>query len=63
MCDCYKVGGPWVAEDPDCPVHGREAQMRQEWQEEKEQEMEGRIQRLERQIVGLHQRIKALEGG
>jgi hypothetical protein len=25
MCDCYKIGGPWIAEDPNCPVHGTEA--------------------------------------
>ena len=23
---CYEVGGPWIAENPYCPVHGREAQ-------------------------------------
>ncbi len=28
MCDCYKIGGPWIAEDPNCPVHGIEAQRR-----------------------------------
>jgi len=22
MCECYQVGGPWIAEDPDCPIHG-----------------------------------------
>ena len=23
-CDreCYTIGGPWIAEDPDCPIHG-----------------------------------------
>jgi hypothetical protein len=25
-CDCYTIGGRWIAEDPDCPVHGTEAQ-------------------------------------
>ena len=20
--DCHQVGGPWIAENPDCPVHG-----------------------------------------
>jgi hypothetical protein len=25
-CDCYKIGGPWIAEDPDCPEHGIAAQ-------------------------------------
>ena len=22
---CYVIGGPWLAEDPDCPVHGTDA--------------------------------------
>ena len=22
-CQCYQVGGPFIAEDPDCPIHGR----------------------------------------
>ncbi len=26
MCECYKIGGPWIAEDPNCPVHGAAAQ-------------------------------------
>lgn len=26
MCECFQVGGKFVAEDPDCPVHGIEAQ-------------------------------------
>jgi len=21
-CECYVIGGPWIAEDPNCPVHG-----------------------------------------
>lgn len=29
MCECYKIGGPFIAEDPDCPAHGREAQRRE----------------------------------
>lgn len=24
-CECYKIGGRFIAEDPDCLVHGREA--------------------------------------
>ena len=23
---CHEVGGPWIAENPICPVHGRDAQ-------------------------------------
>ena len=26
MCDCFTIGGPWIAEDPNCPVHGLAAQ-------------------------------------
>jgi len=24
MCQhqCYEIGGPWIAENPDCPEHG-----------------------------------------
>jgi len=25
MCECYQIGGPWIAEDPDCPEHGHAA--------------------------------------
>lgn len=28
-CQCHQIGGPFIAEDPDCPAHGREAQRRQ----------------------------------
>lgn len=28
MCQCNQIGGPFIAEDPDCPVHGVEAQAR-----------------------------------
>ena len=21
-CECYMIGGPFIAEDPDCPIHG-----------------------------------------
>lgn len=24
-CDCFKVGGPFISEDPDCPAHGSAA--------------------------------------
>ena len=26
MCECYQIGGRFIAEDPDCPVHGYNAQ-------------------------------------
>lgn len=30
MCDCYKIGGPWIDVDPECSEHGYEAQRRRE---------------------------------
>lgn len=57
MCDCYKVGGPWVAEDPDCPVHGRDAQLRDQWREDKEQAMQDQIDDLYRRIQRLEDRL------
>jgi|688.fasta_scaffold200156_5 hypothetical protein len=28
-CDCYKIGGPFVGADPNCPTHGTQADERQ----------------------------------
>jgi hypothetical protein len=28
MCECYQIGGRFIAEDPDCEVHGIQAQQR-----------------------------------
>jgi len=25
-CQCYQIGGPFIAEDPNCPAHGLDAQ-------------------------------------
>lgn len=29
-CQCHQVGGPFIAEDPDCPRHGTQAQARED---------------------------------
>ena len=28
-CECHQIGGRFIAEDPDCPVHGTEAQQKE----------------------------------
>lgn len=33
-CECYQIDGRFIAEDPDCPAHGREAQQREQEREE-----------------------------
>jgi hypothetical protein len=30
MCECFQIGGPFIAEDPDCPIHGIRSQGRDE---------------------------------
>ena len=30
MCECYQIGGRFIAEDPDCPIHGRASEGREE---------------------------------
>lgn len=29
MCECHQIGGPFIAEDPQCPVHGAASQDRE----------------------------------
>ena len=57
MCECYQVGGPFIAEDPDCPVHGTDAQRRDEAHDERMAELEARIASLEIQYASLLQYI------
>ena len=61
-CECYRVGGPFIAEDPDCPIHGHEAQAREkeetahrESEEEKQNELLARIVALEEKIDAMAQ--------
>jgi len=49
-CDCYKIGGPWIAEDPDCPEHRILAQRERKEHGEREAALESRIQQLEAEL-------------
>ena len=60
MCECYKIGGPFIAEDPDCPVHGTEAQCRREQEETERQTLEDRIARLELVVENQDRLIRNL---
>lgn len=48
-CQCYQVGGPFVAEDPDCAAHGVGGYRDQL------DALEDRVARLEQQIRDLGQ--------
>jgi hypothetical protein len=43
-CECHRIGGRFIAEDPDCYEHGTAAQ-------ERAREREGLIARLERAMA------------
>ena len=30
--ECHQIGGPYITENPDCPIHGTSAQERQQRQ-------------------------------
>lgn len=55
-CDCYKVGGPWVDFDPDCPAHGYEAQRENKEREREDSEKDARIAALEARVAALEAR-------
>lgn len=65
-CECYKVGGPFVAEDPDCPLHGREAQQIEAEYQEDRRSLTERIEELEAlvesQSLQIYDILKKLDG-
>jgi len=52
-CQCYQIGGPFIAEDPDCPAHGTEAQAARARQEAEESDRDARITALEQRVAAL----------
>jgi hypothetical protein len=57
---CYVIGGPWIAEDPNCPIHGvdaqRESEIREEerrQQEEDDAERDERLEALEESLAAM----------
>jgi len=53
MCECYKIGGPFISADPDCPLHGIEATMYRN----KRYELEDRVSALEEQLKEIQEII------
>lgn len=54
---CHEIGGPWIAENPDCPIHSREAVAEQERQEREHRDMVERIEELERRVQEMEERL------
>lgn len=57
-CECYKIGGPWITYDPNCPAHGDDAQREEKLREQAEQEREERHQA---ELAERDRRIALLE--
>lgn len=58
---CFVPGGPWIAEDPNCPIHGHEAQREAEYREQERQEQEEREAEQESRIEALEETIAELK--
>lgn len=54
MCECYKIGGPYIAEDPKCPIHGHEARIR----DNEEKDLSKRVSNLENKVEELEKFIR-----
>lgn len=55
-CECFQVGGPWIAEDPNCPVHGRGGLGDQLEESQTEVEsLRATIKKLEDRVLKLEQ--------
>lgn len=54
MCECFQIGGPFIAEDPDCPIHGRNS-------DDGREVSERRLEALEVQIEALSITVDAMK--
>ena len=61
MCDCYKIGGPWIAEDPECPVHGYAAVREREEAEREERARDDELAALRGEVEELRKEIAQLQ--
>ena len=56
ICTCLRNLSPWIAEDPDCPMHGTEAQRTRANTEDHIAQLQERISQLE-ESVSLQEEI------
>ena len=61
-CDrrCYEIGGPWITFDPECPVHGYDAQREDEQLAAEEAAKDERLSRLEARLASVEREIQLL---
>ena len=59
---CHEIGGPWIAENPECPVHSREAVAEREDAEAADRAVRLRLEVLERRFNTLNSEVVELRG-
>ena len=47
MCECYKIGGPFIDVDPDCPIHNKNYRDYQEDQSDVIEQLQAKVAELE----------------
>ena len=60
---CYEIGGPWIAENPLCPVHGHSAHLEHTHRDRAKTELHQKIadaQGLEELQAVLHDIVEML---
>jgi hypothetical protein len=60
MCECYRIGR-FIAEDPDCPVHGTEAQERDRERKAERDADQAELLSLQSQIADLREQLSAVK--
>jgi hypothetical protein len=60
-CQCYEIGGPFIAEDPDCPAHGTEAQAARAEQETEMEALRAEILELRGTVSTLRSEVSRLQ--
>lgn len=60
-CECYQIGGRFIAEDPDCPAHGTMAQIEASEREEEIRVLENKIARFERETNAWRSMFKTMK--
>jgi chromosome segregation ATPase len=53
MCECYKIGGPFIDVDPDCPIHNKNHRDYQEDQSDVIEQLQAKVAELEEENARL----------
>lgn len=60
-CQCFQIGGPFIAEDPACPIHGTDAQAEKARQEQAEARNDEAFQALTARLEALETKVARLQ--